>query len=85
MNIQKKGGFIVKIHQRLKDLREDADKSQGEIAEIIGTSQQYYGKYENGQRPITFERAITLAKYYNVSIDYIAGLTNEKRPLRPLR
>lgn len=72
----------MQIYQRLKDLREDADKSQEEIAEILGTSQQYYGKYEKGQRPITFERVITLAKYYNVSIDYIAGLTNEKRPLK---
>ena len=75
----------MQFYQRLKDLREDADKSQEEIAELLGTSQQYYGKYENGQRPITFERVIILAKYYNVSIDYIAGLTNEKRPLRPLR
>lgn len=69
------------IYQRLKDLREDEDKSQAEIAEVIGTSQQYYGKYETGQRPIPFERVIELAKYYNVTIDYIAGLTNEKRPL----
>ena len=42
------------IYQRLKDLREDEDKSQAEIAEVIGTSQQYYGKYETGQRPIPF-------------------------------
>lgn len=64
---------------RLKDLREDKDLNQAQVAEIIGTSQQYYGKYENGIRPIPFDRVIVLAKYYNVSIDYIAGLTNDKR------
>lgn len=63
---------------RLKDLREDKDLNQAQVAEIIGTSQQYYGKYENGIRPIPFDRVITLAKFYNVSIDYIAGLTNDK-------
>lgn len=68
-------------YQRLRDLREDAEKSQQEIAKVIGTSQSYYAQYENGKRAITFERAITLAKYYNVSLDYIAGLKNEKGKL----
>lgn len=67
------------FYPRLKDLREDCDLSQEEIAKKINTSQSYYAQYENGKQPITFERVIELAKYYQVSIDYIAGLTNDKR------
>ena len=69
-------------YQRLKDLREDADKSQEEIAKIIGTSQSYYAQYENGKRPIPFERIIVLAKYYNVSLDYLAGLIDTPKKLK---
>ncbi len=72
----------MSIYQRLKDLREDADKSQEEIANVIGTSQSYYAQYENGKRAIPFERMIVLAKYYNVSLDYIAGLIDTPRRLR---
>lgn len=68
-------------YQRIRDLREDMDKTQNEIAEYLGTTTQYYGKYELGYSEIPFERAIMLAKYYNVSLDYIAGLTNNKRGL----
>lgn len=64
---------------RLKDLREDKDKKQEEIAELLGTDQSYYAKYENGKRPITVERLLILANYYNVSLDYITGRTNDKR------
>lgn len=66
------------MYNRLKDLREDSDKSQKEIAEIIKTSCAYYGAYELGKRDIPFERVIELAKYYDVSLDYIAGRTNDK-------
>lgn len=66
-------------YPRLKDLREDRDLNQEEIAKVIGTDQSYYAKYEKGIRPIPFERVIKLAKFYNVSLDYIAGLTNDKR------
>ena len=72
----------MSIYQRLKDLREDADKSQKDIAEIIGTSQSYYAQYENGKRAIPFERVVVLAKYYNVSLDYIAGFTDIPKKLR---
>lgn len=69
----------MKYYQRLKDLREDADKTQQEIAEVLKTSQSYYAQYENNKRQMPFDRAIELANYYNVSLDYIAGLTNSKR------
>ena len=68
-------------YNRIKDLREDCDKPQQELADYLGTSSQHYGKYELGNAEIPFERAIMLAKYYNVSLDYIAGLTNNKRGL----
>ena len=68
----------MEYHYRLKSLREDSDLKQSDIAEIIQTSQSYYAQYENGKRAIPFDRIITLAKFYNVSIDYIAGLTDNK-------
>ncbi|MBP3370520.1 MAG: helix-turn-helix transcriptional regulator [Clostridia bacterium] len=70
------------VYQRLRDFREDADKSQEEIAKIIGTSQSYYAQYENGKRAIPFERMVILAKYYNVSLDYFAGLIDNPRKLK---
>ncbi len=68
-------------YPRIRDLREDSDKTQREVAEYLGTPYQYYAVYEKGTSEISFERAILLAKYYNVSLDYIAGLTNSKRGL----
>ena len=61
--------------QRLKGLREDHDKSQREIAELLGTEQSYYAKYENGKRPLPLDRLKILSEYYNVSADYILGLS----------
>ena len=72
----------MSTYQRLKDLREDADKSQKEIAELIGTSQSYYAQYENGKRAIPFDRMVALAKYYNVSLDYLAGLIDTPRKIK---
>lgn len=64
--------------QRLKDLREDKDMSQKQIAEIIGTEQSYYSKYEKGKYLIPIDKLIILADFYGVSIDYIVGRTNNK-------
>lgn len=64
--------------KRLKDLREDNDKLQKDIANLLGISQQYYSEYENGNRTIPITHLITLSKYYNASIDYIVGLTDIK-------
>ena len=72
----------MKTYPRLKELREDADKKQEDIAEIIGTSQSYYAQYENGKRELPFSRAIALAEYYNISLDYIAGLTDIPRKIK---
>lgn len=66
-------------YQRLTDLREDADLKQEVIAKLLGTSQTQYSRWERGEREIPFRHVITLAVFYKVSIDYIAGLTNNKR------
>lgn len=68
-------------YQRLRDLREDRSKviNQQEIAELLGTTQQTYSLWERGDREIPLHHVITLAKYYNVSVDYIVGLTNDKK------
>jgi len=58
----------------LRGLREDRDKTQEEIANVLGTTQQYYGKYESGLRPLPLDRLVVLCKYYGVSADYILGL-----------
>ena len=63
------------FYQRIKDLREDADKTQTDVANYLGTTAKYYGKYEKVEREIPFSRAIELADYYNVSLDYLAGRT----------
>ena len=70
------------FYQRIRDLREDADKSQSEIAVILGTSQEQYSRWESGKREFPLHHAITLAKYYNVSLDYLAGLTDTLRRLK---
>ena len=65
--------------KRLKDLRTDNQLTQEEIAKILKCTQTAYGKWENGQRDITIDKLIILAKYYKVSLDYIAGLTQDPR------
>ena len=69
------------FYQRIRDLRIDHDLSQAEIAKIIGTSQSYYAQYESGKRSIPFERVIILARYYNVSLDYIAGFVDTPKKI----
>ena len=65
---------------RLKELREDSDITQREIAEHLHIRQNTYSQYENGQRQIPIELLISLAKYYKTSTDYILGLTDIKKP-----
>ena len=67
---------------RIKDLREDRDLSQAEIAKVIGTTQQQYSKIETGKADISGEKLRKLALFYNVSADYILGLAKDARPLK---
>lgn len=68
----------MSFYHRIRDLREDADKTQTDVANYLGTTAQYYGKYEKGERELPFSRAIELADLYCVSLDYIAGRTNDR-------
>lgn len=63
-------------YPRLRDLREDNDKTQKQIAELLFITQQQYSLYEKGYREIPTTALIALAKFYNVSVDYILGLTD---------
>ena len=78
-NRQKGKEKIMYFYQRLKDCREDKDMKQKEIAAILNDTQQHYQLYESGKREMPMHLFIILAKFYNVSIDYLAGLTNDKR------
>ena len=71
----------MQYYQRLCDLREDKDKTQAEIAEILGTTRPQYNRYETGARELPMHHFVTLAKYYNVSLDYLAGLIDTPRKL----
>ena len=59
---------------RLKDIREDRDLKQEEIAKLLNISQQYYSRYELGKVELPIRHYIKLARFYNVSIDYLVGL-----------
>lgn len=63
-------------YPRLRDMREDNDKTQAQISELLGISRQHYSLYERGERELPMHHFITLAKFYNVTLDYLAGLTN---------
>lgn len=67
--------------KRLKELREDRDINQKEVANFLGMKQQQYSRYEIGINEIPFEYVVKLAKFYDVSLDYIAELTNHEKPL----
>lgn len=60
----------------IKDLREDHDLLQKEVAKLLGISQQYYSEYEKGNRTIPIQHLITLSKFYGISIDYMVGLSD---------
>lgn len=62
--------------KRIKDLIEDHDMLQKDVAKLLGISQQYYSEYEKGNRTIPIQHLITLSKFYGTSIDYIVGLSN---------
>ena len=77
----KKERYYMHYYQRLKDLREDSDKKQADIAEVLGISRQHYSLYERGERELPMHHFITLARYYNVSLDYLAGLVDQPKKL----
>jgi transcriptional regulator with XRE-family HTH domain len=68
-------------YTRMLDLRKDRDMSQRQVAESLGLYTTTYARYERGEQEVPFCIAIALAKFYTVSLDYLAGLTNEPRKL----
>lgn len=67
------------MYPRLRDLREDKDLNQKTLAKIVGMSQTGYSKYETGENDIPTSILIKLARFYDVSIDYLLGETNERK------
>jgi transcriptional regulator with XRE-family HTH domain len=68
------------MYSRLRDLREDKDLSQKELAQILGMSQTGYSKYETGENDIPTQILMKLADFYHTSVDYILGRTNQIKP-----
>ncbi len=61
-------------YERMRDLREDKDLTQQDVANILKTTQQVYSRYENGENELPLRHLVTLCKFYKVSADYILGL-----------
>lgn len=70
------------MENRLRDLREDADLNQTQIAQYLGMSQTGYSKYETGENDIPTQVLVRLARYYKTSVDYILCISNERHPYR---
>lgn len=69
---------VMKMRLRIRDLREDNDLKQQQIAQYLMCDQSLYSKYERGERPLPLELAVKLAQYYDVSLDYLVGCTAVK-------
>lgn len=65
--------------RRIRDLREDHDKTQQEIADVLGTSQTMYARYERGANELPIHHLVKLCDYYGVSADYMLGRTNKQK------
>lgn len=70
-------------YRRLRDVREDHDLTQTQIAEFLGMKQPQYNRYERGLRDVPTDVLIRLAQYYQTSVDYLLGLTNRSVPYPP--
>ena len=68
------------LFKRIADLRVDRDKTQQEIADMLVCNRQVYGRYERGIREIPISMLLLLAEYYDVSVDYLVGLTDTPTP-----
>ena len=71
---------VINMKLRIRDLREDNDLRQQEIANVLMCDQSLYSKYERGERELPLEYAVKLADYYGVSVDYLLCRTNMKKP-----
>lgn len=70
----------MKMQLRIRDLREDADLTQRQIADILHCDQSQYSKYERGERELPLAYAVKLAQFYKTSVDYLVGLSDVRKP-----
>lgn len=82
MNTLEEGKRFMQYVKRIRDLREDSDLTQTQVAEILGTSQTMYARYERGANELPLRHLIMLCELYHVSSDYILGLSNVREPRR---
>ena len=80
--VMKVGVGVDNYYPRIKDLREDHDLSQQEVAEYLGMKQPQYSRYERGLRDIPTDILIKLSQLYKTSVDYILGITSDSKPYR---
>ena len=71
---------VIDMRLRIRDLREDSDLKQRQIADYLVCDQSLYSKYEREERPLPLEAAVKLAQFYKVSVDYLVGLTDVREP-----
>lgn len=74
--------LVMKMKIRIRDMREDHDMTQKQVAEFLLCDQSLYSKYERGEREIPLNMMVKLAQLYHTSVDYLAGLTDDSRPHR---
>lgn len=70
------------VFERIRNIREDRDIRQRQVAEFLNVSQNTYSQYENGVISLSAETAVKLAEFYGTSVDYLLGLTDEKKPYK---
>lgn len=71
----------MKYFERLRDMREDRDLSQADVAKLLATTQEQISKYETGRQMMGVDKYMKLARFYNVSLDFLTGLIDEPRKL----
>lgn len=74
------GGLHTLIYKRIRDLREDKDLSQQQLANVLNITQRTYSRYENDERNIPIEVVCALADFHKTSVDYLLGRTDQKKP-----
>ena len=74
--------LVMKMKIRIRDMREDHDMTQKQVAEFLLCDQSLYSKYERGEREIPLNMMVKLAQLYHTSVDYLVGLTGDSRPYR---
>lgn len=72
----------MNYYQRLRDIREDNDLTQADVAKALNIQQTQYSRYERGATQMSIDKYIVLAKYYNISLDYITGIIDEPKKIK---